>query len=686
MGLLMKLLSLLIAAFSVLTLGLATKTSDVSVYLLGFASLVCALTTWQSTRLSSFLKIFVTIFGVEVIVFGCAFLINKMDYWPPALKDYLLPDSLPLTVAIFSILVYLTSFIQVVRTITAIADPYFASVEQREIKIWPLGVMLMRESSVAKAMIAFLIVINQTQVGMSVRLSFFSRDWFNAIQKKDEAAFWSLLLTVWSFWVTIIVFSNIVEYIVQSRLEIRWRRWLTARYVSTWLGQNTHYRMSITETGADNPDQRIASDINMFIGQTYGYSITLLSTVTSLVSFSIILWDISSNFTIPGTDMVVPGFLFWIALIYSLIGTLITHVIGRALVRLNFDQQKYEANFRFSLARLREYSEQVALLGGDKAENSMVGRKFGAVMDNFLQIVDRRKRLMIFTSVYGQLSPIIPYIISAPFYFAGKVELGVMSQTAGAFGRVEGALTFFINYYVSLADYKAVLDRLSSFDAAMANARNLGTAPPRIASETHDKGDLLIQNLSLHLPDGHLLLPNLELAFASGDKVLVTGPSGSGKSTLFRAIAGIWPYGNGQIVKPSDAHVMLLPQKPYIPIASLREAITYPALVATDDDAAIAQALRAARLPDLIPQLHEVENWAQRLSGGEQQRLAIARALLARPNWLFLDEATAALDEDTEAAIYQALAEHLPHTTLISIGHRSSLMAFHTSKIELRRA
>jgi putative ATP-binding cassette transporter len=261
-----------------------------------------------------------------------------------------------------------------------------------------------------------------------------------------------------------------------------------------------------------------------------------------------------------------------------------------------------------------------------------------------------------------------------------------MSQTAGAFGRVEGALTFFINYYVSLADYKAVLDRLSSFDAAMANARNLGTAPPRIASETHDKGDLLIQNLSLHLPDGHLLLPNLELAFASGDKVLVTGPSGSGKSTLFRAIAGIWPYGNGQIVKPSDAHVMLLPQKPYIPIASLREAITYPALVETYDDAAIAQALRAARLPDLIPQLHEVDNWAQRLSGGEQQRLAIARALLARPNWLFLDEATAALDEDTEAAIYQALAEHLPHTTLISIGHRSSLMAFHTSKIELRRA
>jgi putative ATP-binding cassette transporter len=535
-------------------------------------------------------------------------------------------------------------------------------------------------------MIAFLVVINQAQVGMSVRLSFFSRDWFNAIQKKDEAAFWSLLLTVWSFWVTIIVFSNIVEYIIQSRFEIRWRRWLTAQYVGNWLGQNTHYRMSITETGADNPDQRIAADINMFIGQTYGYSITLLSTVTSLVSFSIILWDISSNFTIPWTDTVLPGFLFWIALIYSLVGTLITHLIGRALVRLNFDQQKYEANFRFSLARLREYSEQVALLRGDKAEESMVGRKFGAVMDNFLRIVDRRKRLMIFTSVYGQLSPIIPYIISAPFYFAGKVELGVMSQTAGAFGRVEGALTFFINYYVSLADYKAVLDRLSSFDSAMDNARNLGAAPPRIASEEHDRRDLLIQNLSLHLPNGRLLLPNLDLQFSANDKILVTGPSGSGKSTLFRAIAGIWPYGNGQIVKPADAHLMLLPQKPYIPIASLREAITYPSLADSYDDEAIRKALIAAHLPDLVAHLNEVDNWSQRLSGGEQQRLAIARALLARPNWLFLDEATAALDESTEAAIYQTLAEHLPQTTIISIGHRSSLMAFHNSKIELRRA
>jgi putative ATP-binding cassette transporter len=682
----MKLLSLLIAVFSILTLGIATQSSDVSVYLLGFASLGCALTTWRSQKLSSFLKIFVGIFGVEVIAFGCAFLVNKTGYWPPALKDYLLPDPLPLTVAIFSILVYLASFISVVRTITSIADPYFASIDMRDIRIWPFGQMHLRESHVAKAMIAFLVVINQAQVGMSVRLSFFSRDWFNAIQKKDEAAFWSLLLTVWSFWVTIIVFSNIVEYIIQSRFEIRWRRWLTAQYVGNWLGQNTHYRMSITETGADNPDQRIAADINMFIGQTYGYSITLLSTVTSLVSFSIILWDISSNFTIPWTDTVLPGFLFWIALIYSLVGTLITHLIGRALVRLNFDQQKYEANFRFSLARLREYSEQVALLRGDKAEESMVGRKFGAVMDNFLRIVDRRKRLMIFTSVYGQLSPIIPYIISAPFYFAGKVELGVMSQTAGAFGRVEGALTFFINYYVSLADYKAVLDRLSSFDSAMDNARNLGAAPPRIASEEHDRRDLLIQNLSLHLPNGRLLLPNLDLQFSANDKILVTGPSGSGKSTLFRAIAGIWPYGNGQIVKPADAHLMLLPQKPYIPIASLREAITYPSLADSYDDEAIRKALIAAHLPDLVAHLNEVDNWSQRLSGGEQQRLAIARALLARPNWLFLDEATAALDESTEAAIYQTLAEHLPQTTIISIGHRSSLMAFHNSKIELRRA
>ncbi len=681
----MKILSIVVAAFSALALLVSPKTPDYSTVLLGVAGLGCAVTTWRSQSLSSFLKIFVTIFGVEVVAFGTVLLISKLGYWPDSLKDYLLPDSLPLTVAIFSILVYAISFIPVVRTITSISDPYFASMEQREARIWPFKSYTAPESWIAKSMIVFLIVVNQAQVGMSVRLNFFSRDWFNAIQNKDEASFWTLLLTVWCFWVAIIVATNIIEYIIQSRFEIRWRRWLTDRYVGHWLGEKTHYRMSIVDTGADNPDQRIAADINLFISQTYGYSITLLATVTSLVSFSIILWGISANFNIPGTDIAIPGFLFWIALIYALVGTGITHWIGRPLVALNFRQQRFEADFRFSLARLREYTEQVALLSGENAERRMSMGRFGRVMDNFLNIVNRRKRLMAFTSVYGQLSPIIPYIISAPFYFAGKVQLGVMTQTASAFGRVEGALTFFVNYYVSLADYKAVLDRLSTFDDAMAKARATGSTPPRISHESNGGSAMRIDDLQLRLPDGRTIITGADVTFAANEPVLVTGPSGSGKSTLFRAVSGIWPYGAGRVEFPTGAKIMLLPQKPYIPIASLREAVTYPSTPEHFDDAAIRDALVSARLPDLVSRLDESDNWTQRLSGGEQQRLAIARALLARPDWLFLDEATASLDEASEAAIYNLLVEKLPATTIISIGHRSTLMAFHKRKIELRR-
>ncbi len=681
----MKALSIAVAAFSALALALSSRTPDYSTVLLGVAGLGCAFTTWRSQNLSSFLKIFVAIFGIEVVAFGSVLLISKLGYWPAALRDYLLPDSLPLTVAIFSIIVYLISFIPVVRTITGIADPYFSSMEVREARIWPFRPFRAPESWIARTMIVFLIVLNQTQVGMSVRLSFFNRDWFNAIQKKDEKTFWELLITVWAFWVAIIVLSNIIEYIVQSRFDIRWRRWLTDRYVGHWLSDKTHYRMSILDTGADNPDQRMTSDINAFIGQTYGYSITLLSTMTNLVAFSIILWGVSANFTIPGTEIVLPGFLFWLSLVYAVIGTLITHWIGRVLVKLNFNQQRYEADFRFSLARLREYTEQVALLGGEKAEQGMAMRRFGRVIGNFLDIVNRRKRLMAFTSVYNQLSPIVPYIIAAPFYFASKIELGIMSQTASAFGRVEGALTFFVNYYVSLADYKAVLDRLSTFDDAMAKARAAGTVPPRIDHERDDIGGMRVSGLNLRLPDGRTIITNADVTFAANEPVLVAGPSGSGKSTLFRAISGIWPYGHGRIALPTDARIMLLPQKPYIPIATLREAVTYPSTPELFNDAEIRDALIAARLPDMISRLDESDNWTQRLSGGEQQRLAIARALLAKPDWLFLDEATASLDETSEAAIYNVLAEKLPQTTVISIGHRSTLMAFHRRKIELRK-
>jgi putative ATP-binding cassette transporter len=473
-------------------------------------------------------------------------------------------------------------------------------------------------------------------------------------------------------------------------LIIRWRRWLTEHYVGNWLDGATHYRMGLKGLNADNPDQRIAEDVNRFIdgGQVgygiYSYSILLISTLSSLVSFAVILWTLSSDFTIPGTDIAVPGFLFWVALIYSAIGTLVTHLIGRSLVGLYFDRQRYEADFRFSLARLREYSEQIALLKGEQAERRLSMGRFGRIFSNYLQIVDRRKRLMAFTATYGQISPFIPYIVAAPFYFAGKIQLGVMSQTAGAFGRVESALNFFVTYYTSLADFKAVLDRLSSFDDAIARSHELEKANA-ITKPAAPGNGIHIAGLDLALPDGRTIVTNARLTFAAREPVLVVGPSGSGKSTLLRAVSGIWPFGKGEVSVPAGASVMLLPQKPYIPIGSLRNAITYPNDPASVDDAALRKALDVALLAPFAERLDEEDNWTQRLSGGEQQRLAIARALLARPDWLFLDEATSALDEESEALLYRALAEHLPGTTIVSIGHRSTLNAFHQRRIQMTK-
>jgi putative ATP-binding cassette transporter len=471
-------------------------------------------------------------------------------------------------------------------------------------------------------------------------------------------------------------------------LIIRWRRWLTQYYVSRWLGGHRHYRMMLAGGIADNPDQRIAEDVNRFIDGgnegygIYSYSILLISTLSSLVSFAIVLWDLSGNYPIPGTDLHIPGFLFWVALIYATIGTVATHLIGRSLAVLYFERQLREADFRFSLARLREYGEQIALLAGEDVERTSLGRRFGAIVANYLAIINRRKKLTAFTSSYGQLSQIIPYLFTAPFFFAGKIQLGVMTQTARAFFTVEGSLNFFINYYNFLADYKAVLDRLMSFDEAADRAEAIGEpATTQVPGATN-----LTVDVALLLPDGRRIVEAKDLIFEKGESVLLTGPSGSGKSTLFRAIAGIWPYREGSVDVPAGARVMLLPQRPYIPIGSLAAAVAYPSEADAYPPAQLKAALDAARLSPFKDRLDEENNWGQRLSGGEQQRVAIARAILAKPDWLFLDEATSALDERLEEQIYEMLAERLPNTTIISISHRSTLEAFHTRHIAMEPA
>ncbi|MGD0027160.1 MAG: SbmA/BacA-like family transporter, partial [Xanthobacteraceae bacterium] len=581
----MKPLSVSVALFGLFALVQPAIEMDLSGALLGSVVLLCAATTFRSTAISSFLKIFVGIFSTETIVFGLAVLAGRAGLWPTAYAQYLPPESLPLTVAIFSILVYVVAQSGTVGQIMRIADRYFNADETGRARVWPFRPYTALERRIAVALVVCLVLINQAEVGIMVRLNFFNRDLFDAIQSKDAATFWQQLLFVFTPWAFGYVAMTVVEFFMQSMLVIRWRRWLTDHFVSRWLARHNHYRISLVAGQTDNPDQRIAEDVYRFInggsdGSTtaygiYDFSILLISTLSSLVSFAVVLWSLSNSFTLPGTDIVLPGFLFWVALIYAASGTLITHLIGRPLIRLYFTRQHMEADFRFSLARLREYTEQVALLGGENAEQNMVGRRFGALIANYLAVVYRRMRVTAFTQTFGQLSPIIPLIFTAPFYFAGKIELGVMTQTAGAFAQVAAALTFFVNYYTYLAAFKSVVDRLNSFDAAIDQAQALSDAGPARVASARGTPRIDLEDVDLFLPDGRRIVETKHLVLAGGESVALSGPSGSGKSTLFRAISGIWPYGEGRIRSPEDIRVMVVPPKPYIPIGTLRAAVTY---------------------------------------------------------------------------------------------------------------
>jgi putative ATP-binding cassette transporter len=683
----MRILGLAVAVFALVAAFAGWRLDDTTLKLLGAAGLILFYCCEKSGPVSAYLKIFIALFSVETIVFGLADIAARFGYWPAALNEARLPDTLALTVAVFAILTYAVSHIPVVRVMTRIADRFFTHADETVADFGPLRFRMLKRV-LATGMVVFLVLLNQAQVAISLRLNFFHRDFGNAIQDKNSAAFWHQLFWVFVPWVLVLIFSLVVEYVVSSYLVLRWRRWLTRFYIGHWLQGHAHYRISLSGGPTDNPDQRISEDIARFIdgggeGGTFGYgvynySILLISTLSSLVSYAILLWGISASFTFPGTNVAFPGLLFWVALIYASAGTLVTHLIGRPLVRIMFNRQKVEADFRFSLARLREYSEQVALLNGEEAEQASLREKFGRLIANYLEMINLRKKLTAFTGFYGQISPIIPYVFSAPFYFLGKITLGTMNQTAGAFGQVDGALNFFVNYYTSLAGFKAVLDRLSSFDAAIEAAHSEGGF--RIESQAAAPA---LHNVSISLPNGLPLLQGVDLILKSGQNLLVTGPSGAGKSTLFRTLAGVWPFGAGEVSTPGAGRMMLLPQKPYIPIGTLREAVVYPAEPDIHSDEEIRAALKDSHLPALIGHLDETDNWAQRLSGGEQQRLAIARAVLAKPDWLLLDEATAALDEETEADIYAMLADRLPGATLVSIGHRATLTAFHPAHMQV---
>jgi len=556
-------------------------------------------------------------------------------------------------------------------TVWRIAAPYFAS----------------EDKFAGRLLLASVVTIELMVVGINVLLNQWNNRFYNALQEKNWDGF-VREIGIFSILAACFIALSVYQLYLNQWLQIRWRLWLTNHYLGEWLDGPNHYRMQLQGDAADNPDQRITDDVKLFVDQTLNISVGLLSAVVTLASFVVILWGLSAEapLTIFGNEFAIPGYLVWGALIYAVFGTALTHWIGSPLVLLDFQQQRYEADFRFNLVRVRENSEQIALLRGESAERGRLSQRFGRVVQNWYEIMSRTKRLTAFTSSYSQAAVIFPYVLVAPAYFADKIQLGGMMQTASAFSSVQSALSFFVSIYRTLAEWQAVIARLDGFEAAIASAAALPVAAGSIDVVASTGGDNIeLRQLLVRLPNGTPLVSADGFSIHGHERTLVTGPSGAGKSTLFRAIAGVWPFGTGAIAIPSGATLMMLPQRPYFPVGSLQAAIVYPAEANAYTPELVGNALIAVGLPQLVSRLEDDAHWNRMLSLGEQQRLGLARALLHAPQYLFLDEATASLDEASEAALYRLLTEKLPATTVVSIGHRSTLEAFHQRNVVLAR-
>jgi vitamin B12/bleomycin/antimicrobial peptide transport system ATP-binding/permease protein len=541
----------------------------------------------------------------------------------------------------------------------------------------------------AWGLLILILVLNLFGVYLLYRLNQWNQAFYDALQEKNAKEFWKqiwVFCTIAAFWVLTAVYK---AYVAQV-LQMRWRNWLNKHFLDRWLKDKTYYRMELARSETDNPDQRIAEDLNKYTNGTLLLGIGLLNATVTLVTFVGVLWGLSGPlvFSIGTNAITIPGYMVWGCILYALAGSLITHWIGRQLIPINFKQQRLEADFRFDLVRLRESSEEVALYEGEPSERKHLFGRFDAVMDNFWRLIKVNKRLGWFTFSFGQAAVIFPFFLAGSRYFSGAITLGMLMQISSAFGRVQDALSWFVDNYSavdkndSLVTWRATADRLLQFQAAMDRAEHQATG---VAIETSSSPDqsLQVDDLTVALPNGAALVNAAKLAINPGEKVLLTGASGSGKSTLFRALAGIWPFGHGQVRRPDGKRILFLPQKPYLPIGSLRETVSYPGKPGEFADAAIIDALRACKLEALTSRLDEQQHWGQQLSPGEQQRVAFARALLHKPDWLFMDEATSALDEATEQEMYRLLSEHLPQSTFVSIAHRPNVAAFHTRQITI---
>ena len=565
----------------------------------------------------------------------------------------------------------MSRIIVALRTFLVLALPYFRSDEP-----W-----------VARGLLLGVVAGELGFVAVAVTVVQWNARFFNALEARDWEAF-KRELVIFAFITMGAIVVGMAQYFFGTTLQIRVRRFMTERYVAMWMANGRHYRLRFVDNTVDNIHLRIGNDVLLFVQRTHELGTGLLQSVVALISFAVILWGLSGSTPLPlfGHDFSFPGYLVFAALAYAGIGTLVAHLIGWRLIPLQFSQQRYESDFRFAMARVTDNAEPVALMAGEAVERAELRTRFARLVRNWTTLVARQTRLIAFTAGYGHVSTVFPILVVSPAYLTGAIPLGALMQAHLTFQRVEGAFAFCIGAYPKIAEWKAIVDRLAQFEAAMAVVDSYRDPLANIAFAETAGHDLAIDNLTVRLASGDPIAAVANVALKPGDGLLVSGPSGSGKSSLFRALAHLWPLGDGTIRLPAGGRMLALPQRPYFPLGTLRQALAYPTLAQEVDDTALREAMAAAGLSHLADRLDEEAEWGTVLSGGEQQRVAFARALIARPAVLLLDEAVTTLEESDGAELYRTIANHLPETIVISIGRPAALSAMHRRAIELSGA
>jgi vitamin B12/bleomycin/antimicrobial peptide transport system ATP-binding/permease protein len=533
----------------------------------------------------------------------------------------------------------------------------------------------------------FVILMSTALVGMDVVFNYWYNHFYDALQDYDKRGAFDLI-AVFMFLAAVYIVLAVYRYYLQAYLTLRWRRWLTDQIMNRWLEKKSYYYLENFDERTDNPDQRIQEDVASLVSGSLDLSIGLLGSITTFVAFIYILWTLSGHFTVDlGSwgKIVVPGYLVWVSIIYSIVGTWLAFKVGFPLVGLNFEQQRREANFRFAAIDLRSHAENVALYRGEVQQRGILGNLFNSVLNNWYAIILRQKLLLWFTAGYNQVSVILPLVVVLPNYFNKVFKLGGLMQALRAFTQIQDALSFFVNSYSTIAQWRATLQRLITFVNHIYEVETKAVTQNKFVYNMQQPDSISTKGLTITTPQSVKLLENINLDFEHGKNYLIKGPSGIGKSTFIRVIAGIWPFGSGEIDLPVDKSIMYLPQKSYMPIGTLRDALMFPSKVTdvTDDD--LIKLLKACDLPELVSRLHDVSMWSEQLSPGELQRIAFARVLLHKPHWVFLDESTSALDLPLEKRLFELLKKELPNCSIISIGHQVSVEAFHDQQIDLSR-